>query len=430
MNLFKRYAKILVVRARHALKDNQCSYSKRMAKKALSLDASLEEAWLIMAACSEPEESIAYLLKVLQLDPQNVKAIKGLDWARSKIKDEPKQGPVTVPFIGKKFDLINGNGIHQNKIKTYSKRFFSRWQTVLAVVCVLTIILIAAAAPLLAPVTSLEDPLWFKVICERHSCIPEPPSGLSILGTVKEFDVYHTLIWGTRQALVFGVLTASITALIGTLLGLISGYFGGWIDKAIMRICDAFMAFPIVAGVALFAQLAALLEASRTNFVSSLVVSDPRSIFFFKTLPLQIDPVLFALILFSWMGYTRIIHSQVLIVKKEEYIEAAYSCGARPHHIIFKHILPNSITPAVVMVTRDIGRMVVLQSSLTFIGVGDSSAWSTILSMGKDWIIGPGGNLFTRWWIFLPITMALVFFGFTWGIIGDELNYWMNPRNA
>ena len=71
--------------------------------------------------------------------------------------------------------------------------------------------------------------------------------------------------------------------------------------------------------------------------------------------------------------------------------------------------------------------MVVIQSSLTFIGVGDSSSWATLLNLGKDWIIGPGGNLLTHWWIY---TLVLVFFGVTWSIMGDELNHWMNPKNS
>ena len=212
-----------------------------------------------------------------------------------------------------------------------------------------------------------------------------------------------------------------------------------------MRICDAFFAFPIVAGVALFAQASILLTISTQNQRSVLMIAADQDPNFFKNIAmatadkvpnlfqniiLNADPILIALILFSWMGYTRIIHSQVLQIKKEDYIKAARACGARNFRIMFKHILPNSINPAIIMATRDIGRMVVIQSSLTFIGVGGSSAWATLLNLGKNWIIGPGGNLLTRWWIFLPITMALVFFGVTWGFVGDELNHWMNPKNA
>ena len=119
----------------------------------------------------------------------------------------------------------------------------------------------------------------------------------------------------------------------------------------------------------------------------------------------------------------------MLRVKQTEYVEAAKAVGARHIRIIWKHILPNSISPAIVMGTRDIGRMVVIQASLTFIGIGSSSAWATLLNTGKDWIIGPGGNLFTRWWIYLPITLAVVIFGVSWSLLGDEINHWMNPKN-
>jgi ABC-type dipeptide/oligopeptide/nickel transport system permease subunit len=74
--------------------------------------------------------------------------------------------------------------------------------------------------------------------------------------------------------------------------------------------------------------------------------------------------------------------------------------------------------------------MVVLQASFTFIGIGSSSSWSTLLNIGKDWIIGPGGNLITRWWIYLPITLAILFFGISWSMLGDEINHTLNPRNT
>ena len=74
--------------------------------------------------------------------------------------------------------------------------------------------------------------------------------------------------------------------------------------------------------------------------------------------------------------------------------------------------------------------IVVIQSSLTFIGVGDTSAWATLLNIGKDWIISPRGNLLIRLWIYLPITLALVFFGVTGSIMGDKLYHWLNSKNS
>jgi peptide/nickel transport system permease protein len=346
------------------------------------------------------------------------------------MKDCPEKVTSLTTLSKDKFYFNNGDKFRKNDWKALKRRIFSRWQTLFAVGCVMIILFIAVAAPLLAPVDHNEGSQWFKIVCERKHCIPEPPSITSPFGVVKEFDVYYTLIWGMRQALIFGLLTTSITALIGTVLGLSSAYYGGWLNGAIMRICDAFMAFPIVAGVALFAQASVLLTATLPKINSNKITSIKESLNFFQAFLIKVDPILIALILFSWMGYTRIIHSQVLQIKKEEYVDAAHACGASHNRIIFRHILPNSITPSVVMATRDIGHMVVIQASLTFIGIGSSSSWATLLNLGKDWIIGPGGNLLTRWWIYLPITLALVFFGVTWGIAGDELNYWMNPKNG
>jgi len=402
------------------------SDAKRIAGKALLLNPTLENAWLIMAATSEPQESIEYLHKVLKLNPQNKKAKKGLEWANSKIIKKLDQSLDLHSLDYGLSKIIISSEIRENHGRSILKRIVSRWQTLFAMISVLVIVFIAAAAPLLAPTVNPKEPSLYKVVCVRYHCIPEPPSELLPLGSVKEFDVYHTLIWGMRQSLVFGLITASMTALVGTFLGLVSAYYGGGFDRLIMRTCDAFMAFPIIAGVALFAQLSVLLSASNTNLADSTEAIPSL----FQTFIMKSDPILIALILFSWMGYTRIIHSQVLQIKKEEYVKAAHVCGARNFRIIFKHILPNSVTPAIIMATRDIGRMVVIQSSLTFIGVGGSSAWATLLNLGKDWIIGPGGNLLTRWWIYLPITLALVFFGVTWGFFGDELNHWMNPKNA
>jgi len=443
MNPFNRFAERYLNRSRSALSEKKIGDARYFAKKALALDHSLVEALLIMAATSEPDESHGYLQKVLKIDPQNKKALKGISWINSFLKDSPENKSAFPGLESRVKDLLTQK--ESNKTSSILRRLLTRWQSILTVIAVLLIIIVAAAAPILAPVANPEGSPWFKIICERVTCFPEPPGMTLPLGSISEFDVYHTLIWGFRQSLIFGLLTASITALIGTTLGLVSAYYGGWQDKLIMRICDAFFAFPIVAGVALFAQVSILLTISAQDQRSVLMTAANSNPNFFQNIALvaadkvpnifqniilNADPIFLALILFSWMGYTRIIHSQVLQVKKEEYVKAARASGARSLRIIFMHILPNSITPAIVMATRDIGRMVVIQSSLTFIGVGGSSAWATLLNHGKNWIIGPGGNLLNRWWIFLPITLALVFFGVTWGFVGDELNHWMNPKNA
>ncbi len=438
MDIFKRYALRNLRMAKAAVNKNDAARANRLAQKAVQLDKNLEEGWLILAATSANQDCIDYLNKALEINPESEKAQKGLDWALSKIYNKsrhplqsgnPSISPINARIPG--MDNESFMGFDQIAGRNNGRNIFSiiphRWQSIFAVLLVVLILTTTVLAPVLAPLDDHSGSPYFKIACERYNCIPEPPSNAFPLGTVKEFDVYHTLIWGTRQSLIFGLSTAVITALIGTLLGAVAAYSGGWLDRLIMRICDAFLAFPIIAAVALFAQLITLLSPDSLGMTSAQANSIELN--FLQNFILHIDPILLALILFSWMPYARIIHTQVLQVKQTEYIEAAQAVGARHRRIIWKHILPNSLSPAVVMGTRDIGRMVVIQASLTFIGVGGSSAWATILNTGKDWIIGPGGNLFTRWWIYLPITLAVVFFGVSWSLMGDEVNHWLNPKN-
>lgn len=440
MNIFKRYALRNLSLAKSAIKENNAAAANQFARKAVQLDKNLEEGWLILAATSSDQNSFGYLNKALKLNPQSEKAQRGLEWALSKLREESiKNERVQEPRI----TLHNGFGVHNSDEESFTqigleakknerslfRIIFHRWQSIFALLLVGSIIGIAALTPVLSPINDPTDPPYFKIVCDKYNCPPEPPSKTSPLGTIKEFDVLHTVVWGTRQSLFFGISTAVLTALIGSLLGSFAAYTGGWLDKIIMRICDAFLAFPIAAAVAMFAQVIVLLNPTTQMLTLEQFNAIPQEPSFLQQLVINTDPILLALILFSWMPYTRIIHAQVLNVKQSEYVDAARAVGARHRRIIWKHILPNSLSPMVVMGTRDIGRMVVVQASLTFIGVGGSSAWAILLNTGKDWIIGPGGDLLTRWWIYLPITLAVVIFGISWSLLGDEINHWMNPKN-
>ena len=119
---------------------------------------------------------------------------------------------------------------------------------------------------------------------------------------------------------------------------------------------------------------------------------------------------------------------KVLQLKESEYVLASQALGASPLRIILRHLIPNSLTPVVVWATRSVGSLVVLQATFSYIGLGGGSAWAMLLNFGKNWIIGPSGGLLAHWWVFLPITLAIVWFGFAWNLLGDELNTWLNPR--
>jgi peptide/nickel transport system permease protein len=298
------------------------------------------------------------------------------------------------------------------------RRFLSRWQNLLALAIVGCYLFIAVAAPRLAP----SDDVYgdFKIIGKPYDQTPHPPSQEAPLGTLPgQVDIYHTLVWGTRSALRFGLITALSAAFLGVVTGAVSGYLGGWINGLIMRITDAFLTFPAIAGVLLFRYILYPVSPNAPPTWLQGVMLD-----------LELTPVMLTLILFSWMPHARIINASLTQLKQTEYVLAAKSLGARGTRIIFRHMLPNAIPPAIVLVARDVGAMVILDAAFTFIGVGGSIEWGTLLVLGRAWTIGLGGNPLTYWWVFVPATLALILFGVGWNLLGDGLNRMLNPRTA
>lgn len=310
-------------------------------------------------------------------------------------------------------------------MKIVWRRFWQRKQSWVALGILLVFALVAAAAPLLAPQQDPENFSYFKFHDLRSGIgrLPQPPSPEAPLGTLAgRMDVYYTLIWGTRSAFRFGLMVALSTATIGTFIGLLSGYAGGILNRLTMQVTDAFLAFPAIAGVWLLRRV--LTPVPINPFDTPLPLTPVQSIVAF----LSLDPVMLTLILFSWMPYARLINAAVLQLKQTDLVVAAYSIGARNRRILLRHLLPNVIGPAIVLLARDVGGMVILESAFTFIGLGGSVAWGVLLVTGRDFIIGLSGNPFTYWWVFLPVTLALILFGISWNLLGDALNDALNPR--
>ena len=319
------------------------------------------------------------------------------------------------------------------------RRFFSRTSNVLGVALVMFFAMIAILAPRLAPSIDPDNPSPFKNVTQSFSREPLPPGPDIPLGTTPQirisplfgiapgqdaayqWDVYHTLVWGTRSALRFGLMVTVATAAIGIFLGLISGYVGGWFSMIIMRITDAFLAFPVIAG---------LWVIQRTLFGNIFnAFIDPGTFSWWERIiaELKIDPIMLAFILFLWMPYARLMNAQVRRAMTSDYVLAARSMGARGSRIIWRHLLPNTIAPAVVLAARDVGGVVVLACAFIFIGFGGNVAWGVMLVTSRDYVIGLSGNPFAYWWTFVPVSLALVFFGIGWNLVGDGLNALLNP---
>jgi peptide/nickel transport system permease protein len=303
-----------------------------------------------------------------------------------------------------------------------SSRFLSRWQILLGLTLVLWCVFIALAAPHLSPPDDADNPAPFKVVGRSTDRNPHPPSELALLGTLPgQLDVYHTLVWGTRSALRFGLVTALSAAVVGVLVGAISGYVGGVLNGFLMRVADAFLTFPTIAGVWLFQQ---------TLIPPQYGVEMPSTWLQRTMVSFKLDPVMLTLILFSWMSYARIVNINVVQLRRIEYVEAARSVGVGNARIILRHILPNAIAPAIVLAARDVGAMVIVESAFAFIGMGGAVEWGVLLVTGRSYVIGIGGNPLAYWWTFLPASLALALFGVAWNLVGDGLNAALNPRAA
>jgi peptide/nickel transport system permease protein len=306
------------------------------------------------------------------------------------------------------------------------RRFFSRPRNWIGLSLAIAFMAVALAGPVISP-QDVDNPGAFKVVGRFTDATPHPPghNAAAILGTLPgQFDVFHALVWGCRDAVRFGLLAAVGAFVIGVLFGAISGYAGGVTNTVMMRFADSFLTFPPLAG-AVFLQL----------LVSSTIVAMGGQYFFnpqmnraviYSSSPLppvaalitKIDPLLISLVLFCWMPHARLVNSIVVPLKQAEFVLAARATGGAPSWLIRRHILPNSIAPAIVLAARDVGSAVILQATMAVIGLGSTSPWGTLLALGRNWITA---GVLTYWWVYIPVTVLMVLFGITWNLLGDGL---------
>jgi len=224
-----------------------------------------------------------------------------------------------------------------------------------------------------------------------------PPSTQHFFGTdASGRDVFSRLAYGSRVSLRVALVVSLIAVTVGTTLGAVAGYVGGLADEILMRITDIFLAFP------------ALILAMSVN----------------AALGPGIKSAMLAVGFAWWPSYARMIRSQVLSAKTNQYVEAARSLGARNTRILGRHILPNSINPIIVQLTLDAGYVVLTVAGLSFIGLGaqpPSHEWGFMVSEGADHIL-------TQWWwsTFPGLAICVLVVGFN--LVGDFLRDLFDPR--
>jgi len=277
--------------------------------------------------------------------------------------------------------------------------------SVAGIVIIVTFIVIAIFAPLIAPTPEAHwDP--YMIPRDGYSAPPQPPSEEHIFGTTEgQYDIFYGVIWGTRSAFHVGLVVIGIVVAIGIVLGSLAGYFGGLLDEVIMRITDIFLAFP------------ALILAMA---VVSAIGPSLRS-------------VMIALTLVSWPSYARLIRGDILQVREEDYIEASRGLGASNFRVIVRHALPNAIYPTLIMASLDIGAVVLAAAALSFLGLGAPEGyadWGQLTSFARNWIVGPHHDPLKYWYAVTIPGLFILFFVLGWNLLGDAFRDILDPRLA
>jgi peptide/nickel transport system permease protein len=274
-------------------------------------------------------------------------------------------------------------------------RRLARRRTALVGLAVVIIVLLAALfAPWLAPFDPLEqdinqrlkEPGWQTAAGRIHVL------GTDHLGR----DILARVIFGSRIALVVGLSAVLISGVLGMAIGLVAGYFGGKVDDFFMRLADIQLAFP-------FILLAIAVIAVR-------------------------GPTLFNIILVigvsSWVVYARVVRGEVLSIREREFVQAAIALGSRDGRVVVRHVLPNAFTPWLVVATLDMARVIVIESALSFLGLGvqpPTPTWGGMLADGRVY-------LSTAWWLATFPGLAIFITVLGINLLGDGLRDTLDPR--
>ena len=274
-----------------------------------------------------------------------------------------------------------------NELKRFVRVFLGRGVVVFGMVVILLFILIAIFAPLLAPYDPYENDVGNALA---------PPSQAHLLGTdALGRDILSRVLYGSRTSLIIGLSVVAISTIVGIVLGITAGYLGGWVQTVIMRLIDAYMAFPMI--------------------ILALVVA--------SVLGGGVKNVIIALSVAMMPGYARLMCGQTLTIKENDYIMAERSIGAPGLRVMVRHILPNCLSPLIVMVTMMLGSVILAESGLSFLGIGitaPTAAWGSMVNDGRPYLLSQPALSFAP-----GIAIMLVVFAFN--MIGDGLRDALDP---
>jgi ABC-type dipeptide/oligopeptide/nickel transport system permease subunit len=263
-------------------------------------------------------------------------------------------------------------------------RFFQ-----LGLLFVALLVLAALFAPWLAPYNPLTGDLKGAYLVK--------PGGRYLLGTDSQGrDILSRLLYGARISLSVGMISQSVAVTLGVLLGLVAGYYGRWVDALVMRLADITLAFPTLL---LLVAIAAAVKPSL--------------------------PVIFVVIgVVGWAGMARLVRSQVLVLRRSEFVLAARALGARDRRVLLRHLLPNVRTQVIIAATLGIAGAIMAEAALSFVGLGaqpPTPSWGAMVADGRDLLrVAP-------WISFAPgLAIGIAVLGFN--LVGDAVREAYDPK--
>ncbi|MEM8823069.1 MAG: ABC transporter permease [Pseudomonadota bacterium] len=278
-----------------------------------------------------------------------------------------------------------------------------------ATVVTLLLILSAIFAPLVAT-TNPFDPASLNLMNGfSQPGVPNAFTGETfIMGTDDQGrDVFSTILYGMRISLFVGFMAVIFAMVLGVTLGLIAGYVGGWIDSLIMRIADIQLTFPSI--------LVALLIFGIARGIIPIEHRDQMAIWV----------LIIAIGLSDWVQFARVVRGATLVEKNKEYVQAARLIGRKPGSIMLRHILPNVLSPVLVIATISLALAIIAEATLSFLGVGappTQPSLGTLIRIGQDFLFSG------EWWILFFPAVTLLALALSVNLLGDWLRDALNPR--
>lgn len=266
--------------------------------------------------------------------------------------------------------------------------FMKNRPAMIAALFIMSMIIMSLFAPLIAT----HDP----TLADSRSVL-SAPSKEHILGTDRlGRDIFSRIVYGSRISLSIGFVAVGIAVLIGILFGAASGYYGGRIDNIMMRLVDIMLCFPTIF---LILAIIAILEPSIFNIM--IIIGST-----------------------GWMGVARLVRAEVLTLKERDFVTASKIMGAKDSWIIFRHLLPNAIGPVLVSATLGIGGAILVESALSFLGIGvqpPTPSWGNMLMDGRS-------TLGVAWWLTVFPGLFILFTVLSYNIVGEALRDIFEPR--